>query len=697
MKRPFLLLAPILALACISSEPPPPDPEPPSARARGAPIHLQRTPALDEVRQIQDERWDGDGRLYELARSDDAEVRAAAVTALGRLPFPRFGETTTRALCTALEDPDAGVQRKAAFALGQRLDPACAKALVAQRESTDPLLRAYVIEAAGRFDDMHTRLHIEVLSALEDPDAFVRYKAAAATALWDSKAPDAARVNRDLMDALIPFSMRRHQRSKNAEEAEFVWRILYALARRGAVEARGTFIEYADSRNPLEQLFALRGLAKLPPDEASVDVVINALVETDDWRCAYEAIVALGNFGDPKAIPILKRTVEDASAHVRAATVETLASFPKNRDKIVPILQRGSLDLSATVRSAALRARVRLHELDDALEILEHRSRNEDPIVRLAVAQMAGELEVASDRIYPLLCKLAEDPSLLVATRAVEALGMHMTEAIRELLHGYLADDDNGKRLSAVMALRKSPDPADVAPLIKAIEGSSGDISTEIAFNGLRNLGEIKGEAAESFLRRQVMDQRPYVAHVAREVLQEAFGAEIDPALDLEAVSTEAVPRAGIDYPAWATNPIITIVTSRGSMIFELLPLEAPLHVFNFLTLVEREHYAGTTFHRVVPDFVVQGGDARGDGNGATPWRGAGLRSEFTPRSYERGCLGMPRHADPDSGGSQFFITHRPTPHLDGRYTIFGVLRSGGDILDRIEIGDRILDVRVLP
>jgi cyclophilin family peptidyl-prolyl cis-trans isomerase len=111
------------------------------------------------------------------------------------------------------------------------------------------------------------------------------------------------------------------------------------------------------------------------------------------------------------------------------------------------------------------------------------------------------------------------------------------------------------------------------------------------------------------------------------------------------------------------------------------------------LQLARRGHYDGTPFHRVVPDFVVQGGDRRGDGNGGTTWRGDALRGEFGPRPFRRGSLGMPRNDDPDSGGSQVFVCHRETPHLDGRYTLFGELVEGWDVLDALDVGDRILAV----
>ena len=94
---------------------------------------------------------------------------------------------------------------------------------------------------------------------------------------------------------------------------------------------------------------------------------------------------------------------------------------------------------------------------------------------------------------------------------------------------------------------------------------------------------------------------------------------------------------------------------------------------------------------------MIQGGDPRGDGNGGLDWRGQSLRAEFSPRKFLRGSLGMPRSEHLDSGGSQIFVTHRPTPHLDGRYTLLGQLIRGFEVLDMIEPGDRIVSAEKLP
>ena len=118
---------------------------------------------------------------------------------------------------------------------------------------------------------------------------------------------------------------------------------------------------------------------------------------------------------------------------------------------------------------------------------------------------------------------------------------------------------------------------------------------------------------------------------------------------------------------------------------------DAPLTVWNFVSLADRHYFDGQRFHRVVPNFVIQAGDPRGDGNGGP---GYAIRDEINRERYDRGTLGMAL-SGPDTGGSQFFVTHSPQPHLDGGYTVFGQLRSGAAVLDRIVQGDRIVRITI--
>lgn len=136
-------------------------------------------------------------------------------------------------------------------------------------------------------------------------------------------------------------------------------------------------------------------------------------------------------------------------------------------------------------------------------------------------------------------------------------------------------------------------------------------------------------------------------------------------------------------------DPKATIKTTKGNIVIRLFPTEAPGSVANFVDLTRKNYFTQKFFHRVVPNFVIQTGCNRGDGWGSEDYS---IRSEFTPRRYTTGSVGM-ASAGKDTEGTQWFITHSPTPHLDGRYTIFAEVISGMDVVHAIEVGDQILVV----
>ena len=138
---------------------------------------------------------------------------------------------------------------------------------------------------------------------------------------------------------------------------------------------------------------------------------------------------------------------------------------------------------------------------------------------------------------------------------------------------------------------------------------------------------------------------------------------------------------------------IAEITMEKGGVIkIEFFPEDAPKTVESFVALAKKGFYDGLTFHRVVPGFVVQGGDPKGDGTGGPGYR---LKAEFNSRKHLRGTLAMARSQDPDSAGSQFYICLGPQPSLDGKYTVFGQVLSGMELVDQIRVGDRMQTVRV--
>jgi len=137
----------------------------------------------------------------------------------------------------------------------------------------------------------------------------------------------------------------------------------------------------------------------------------------------------------------------------------------------------------------------------------------------------------------------------------------------------------------------------------------------------------------------------------------------------------------------------VVALEKGGELRIEFYPEDAPRTVENFVTLAKKGFYDRLTFHRVVPDFVVQGGDPKGDGTGGP---GHTVKAEFNKQKHVRGSVAMARSQHPDSAGSQFYICYGATPHLDNNYTVFGKVVSGMEEVDKIKQGDRMTSVSIV-
>ena len=134
------------------------------------------------------------------------------------------------------------------------------------------------------------------------------------------------------------------------------------------------------------------------------------------------------------------------------------------------------------------------------------------------------------------------------------------------------------------------------------------------------------------------------------------------------------------------------IESNKGNIVLELFEKDAPNTVANFIKLINKGYYNGLKFHRVIPDFMIQGGCPVGNGTGGP---GYAIKCEINPRKHQAGTLSM-AHAGKDTGGSQFFITHSPQPHLDGVHTVFGQVIEGMDVVNAIQQGDVMKQVKVV-
>lgn len=627
--------------------------------------------------------------LLNAAASPEDAIRARAVIALGRLRWPEVRGGVTDALLARLADDEPKIRATAAFALGQRGDPAAGDALVQRAFGSDPggdpledeeAVRARAVEAASKLD--RPDLQDALLAGLDDPALGVRMEAAIAAHRFEPS----TEVDATLLDSL-----------KTARGTPLAAALLFSLQRRRSGAALPAFVAYAESARPIERLWAVRGLARIAPSSQAEDALRRAIGDDDD-RVVFEALVGLGRYPADGLTDAFRRAATHPSAHVRAQALRSIRSAGEvagaETTEVIRVTgSRLATDRqrwrswaehpSTEVRRAAAQA---LPEELFASGAAWPFATDESPYVRAAWAERLGEAERFDDAHE--LERLLGDPHPVVVAAAIRTLSLQADS--RDRVRAFVRHEDNGLRLAALEALGRSPEPADLPSLEHAYFTSTGDVGVEVRFNALRTAAAIESEEARTLLERALEDEAPFVRRTAHDELVRLGDGER--ALQPAVVDPEAAPLHGIDW-SFDRNPWVEIVTNRGQMRFELFPFEAPWHVHNFLALAADGHYDGLTFHRVVPDFVIQGGDYRGDGSGGRTVNGIPLRNEIGPRKFVRGSLGMPRHEDWDSGGSQLFVTHRPTPHLDGRYTIFGELRSGFGVLDRVEVGDTIVHV----
>ncbi|MBL9039166.1 MAG: peptidylprolyl isomerase, partial [Archangium sp.] len=274
------------------------------------------------------------------------------------------------------------------------------------------------------------------------------------------------------------------------------------------------------------------------------------------------------------------------------------------------------------------------------------------------------------------------DPKVRLA--ALELLGNAKVASVAEKIRPQLGSADLVVAAGAAAALAKLNDTASI-PAIRQLAGKAllqADVAPIIA----EALTMLDAREAE-------VDLEPWL--YSTHVTIRAAAAEALTKLKRVPVSATRIERLveTVKRPSLPQKPKLVINTDKGEFEVALFEKDAPLTSLNIYTLAKRNFFRGLTFHRVVPDFVVQGGDPRGDGEGGP---GYTIRCEVNRRVYARGVVGMALSGK-DTGGSQFFVTASPQPHLDGRYTAFGEVTKGQEVVDALLEGDSIIEVRASP
>ena len=279
----------------------------------------------------------------------------------------------------------------------------------------------------------------------------------------------------------------------------------------------------------------------------------------------------------------------------------------------------------------------------------------------------------------------------MAAPDVMNALAAYKPNDLAQVLRKELSAKDAIVRATAAGLLGDlAPDEATTRALIDALPATAHDDLNDAALAILDTLGKQKTGTANDAIKT-MLDSPDYLVRRRAVALLKANGAG-----DFSARIGVVAPRnTAADYARALArmNKLVRAVvnTDKGAFTIELLPADAPLNVDNFVRLAESGYFNNITFHRVVPNFVIQGGDPRGDGNGGPGYQ---IRCEINEVPYDRGAVGMALSGK-DTGGSQWFVTHSPQPHLDGGYTVFGRVTSGMEVVDKIARGDHIRSISV--
>ena len=623
--------------------------------------------------------------LLTLLTDPEGRVRRRAALAVGRVGLPEGVDP----LLPLLSDADVEVRQMAAFALGLIGHASARPMLVQALQDAEPIVQGRAAEALGLIADrsdaeavsamVRTRIAAGALAGIEPDD--LRYPLAPPV--------EAVRLGLYALVRLGSYeALAAAALDAGGQPVSRWWPVAYALQRAADARAVPALLALLNTPGRYTAAFAVRGLVTTKAAQAAA--TIRPIVEQrrGDAAVLVQAIRAVAALGDKAAMPALIKIIADPSVapSLRLEVMTAIATLADGAtaDVLVELIS----DRLPGVRGGALRALARV-DPDVFIATLAGLEPDADWTVRAAEATALASLP--ADRSLPRLSLLLEDKDPRVVPAAIAALSTARPAGVEKMLLTALRADDFVVRAAAATALGAIKSVAAVQPLLEAYREAAGD-STYVARAAIMTAVTAIEPASGRQLLQQALADRDWALRVRAATLLKEQGVA-----DADTMLRPAVPGRPVEDPAWQAvvaptfSPHAFIDTDKGIIEIELAVLDAPLTVSNFITLARQGFFNGVAIHRVVPDFVVQDGDPRGDGEGGP---GYTIRDELNQRPYLRGTVGMALDWE-DTGGSQFFITHSPQPHLDARYTVFGHVVSGMEIVDRIEPWDVVRGVRV--
>jgi len=623
--------------------------------------------------------------LGRLITDGEARVRRRAALAIGRVGLAEGLDL----LLPRLQDQEPEVRQMTCFALGLLGDKRAVEPLRAALADQSMLVQGRAADALGLIGDQAAAPAIATMLR-----AIVQSGAVSKVVPDDLRYPlepglEAFRLGVFALTRLKAFdALAGVVLDRNGQPAITWWPVAYALGRMPDRRARPALMTFMSGGGRQARIFAARGLGALK-DASTIDVLVPFV---QAWRAdlptAIAAVRALGEIGAPQAADALVTLVQapDLPSNLKLETVAALGALR------APAATTPLLDLIgdpwAPMRAAALRA-LRDIDLQEFLVVLSGLEPDPHWSVRAAIAGIMGTLP--ADMASPRLMEMLNDSDQRVIPPVLNALVRLRAPQAEGVLLARLSADDPVVRSAAANGIGELKPASGSAALIEAYTRALADGTYVARAAALAALTKYGAAAATPSLKEALHDRDWAVRVRAAELLK-----GLDPSFDAAPAIRPAPTRPGIDYAspqlvAPPVSPHAYIDTDKGTIEIELEVLDAPLTSLNFMTLARSGFFTNVPIHRVVPNFVVQDGDPRGDGEGGP---GYTIRDELNELPYLRGTVGMALDWA-DTGGSQFFITYSPQPHLDARYTVFARVVKGEEVIDRLQQWDTIKTVRV--
>jgi cyclophilin family peptidyl-prolyl cis-trans isomerase/HEAT repeat protein len=622
--------------------------------------------------------------LIKLLNDNEARVRRRAALAIGRVGLAEGVEPLTK----LLSDEEIEVRQMAAFAMGLIGDPTARPALLGALKDPQPALQGRAAEALGQIGD---RGDADAIGAMVQ--AHIKAGALASVTPDDLTSPlqpptEAVRLGLYALARLSAYDALAATVLANGQPVSTWWPVAYALQRVGDPRAAPALMALVNTPGRYTASFAVKGLGSSKATQGAQ--LLRQIVEQRKlpMPVVIQAVRSLATVRDAEAVPVLIKLVADTSLDptLRLEAVNAFGALAttQHTELLLDLLSNSV----PGIRSAALQALARV-DPDTFLIALAGLDQDREWSVRVATANALGTLPAA--RSVPRLNVMLQDTDQKVIPAVLAALASSKATGVETILIDRLVSPDLSVRAAAANALADLKIVAAAQPLADAYRRFATEDSYTARAAMLGALTRLDPAAARPVLMEALKDRDWAVRVRALALLKE------QKVTDQDAAARPATTGRAVMDPQWQAvvnppfSPRAFIDTDKGTIELELAVIDAPLTVANFIALARKGFFRNNAIHRLVPDFVVQAGDPRGDGEGGP---GYSIRDELNELPYLRGTLGMALDWE-DTGGSQFFITHSPQPHLDARYTVFGRVVNGMDVVDRLVQWDVIRNVRI--